>query len=127
MIATVIRHDDVRTTTTATGVMTTLASPTLGGSAGLSLWRVAIPAGGEGPVHAFDSEQIWTLLAGSATFIVADRPYPLTGGDTIRLAAGVPRQVRAVTDVEFVVCGHGAAVVSAPGNAANGTTPPWIA
>ena len=127
MDATVIRHNDVRTTTTATGVMTTLASPTVGGSAALSLWRVAIPAGSVGPVHAFDSEQIWTLLAGTATFTVADRSYPLAAGDTIRLAAGVSRQVRAESDVEFVVCGYGAAVVSAPGNPASGTTPPWIA
>ena len=123
----IIRAGDVRTTTTPTGVMTTLASPTLGGSAGLSLWRVAFPAGAAGPVHAFDSEQVWTVLSGAAVFTVDGWDHELAGGDTIVLPANATRQVRAESGAEFIVSGYGAAAVSAPGHPADGSTPAWIA
>jgi quercetin dioxygenase-like cupin family protein len=123
----IIRAGDVRTTTTPNGVMTTLASPTLSGSTGASLWRVAIPAGGSGPVHAFDSQQVWTLLSGTATFTVDGVGHRLEAGDTIQLPAGAQRQLHAALDVEFVVTGEGTATVTAAGNAASGSTPPWIA
>lgn len=122
----VIRAEAVRVTTSPNAVMTTLASPTLSGSDGMSMWRAEFKAGASGPVHAFDSEQLWTLLSGEASFTVGDEEYQLAAGDTIQLAADVERQVRALTDVEFVVTGRGTAKVDAHGFPAHGQTPAWI-
>jgi quercetin dioxygenase-like cupin family protein len=88
----VIRDTDARRTTTPNGVMTTLASPTRGGS-GHSVWRVQMPAGARGPVHAFDTDHVWTVLTGAARIIVADEPVTVRRGDTVILPANVPRQV----------------------------------
>jgi len=127
MDAVVIRAADARITETPNGVMTTLASPTLSGSTGASLWRVVFPAGRSGPLHAFDSQQVWALLSGTATFTVDGLAHRLEAGDTIQLPAGSMRQVHAHTDIEFLVTGDGTAAVAAPGHPASGTTPPWIA
>jgi quercetin dioxygenase-like cupin family protein len=126
-MATLITRDDVRVTTSPNAVMTTLASPTLAGTEALSVWRVAMPAGNAGPVHTFDSEQVWSLLSGEAAITAGDERIVLQAGDTVRLPAGELRQVSAVQDVEFLVFGSGSAVVTAPGHPASGKTPPWIA
>ena len=126
MRTTLVRASDARVTTSPHGVMTTLASPTLSGSDGASLWRVAFAAGASGPEHAFDSEQIWALASGEAVIVVDGERFELNAGDTIQIAGGVTRRVFAVTDVEFVVSGSGTARVRAPGHPADGTTPPWI-
>ncbi|WP_157186849.1 hypothetical protein [Nocardia jiangxiensis] len=60
----VIRTTERRRSETPAGVMTTLASPTVGDTAGLSMWQVDMTAGASGPLHVFDSEQIWTVLDG---------------------------------------------------------------
>ena len=49
----VIRCGEARRTETPNAVMTTLASPTLGG-ARQALWRVDMTGGQAGPLHAFD-------------------------------------------------------------------------
>lgn len=103
----VIRNADRRRTETPNGVMTTLASPTQGG-AGQAVWRVEMPAGASGPQHAFDTEQVWTVLDGGATIELAGEPTEVAAGDTIVLPADVPRRV--VADAE-----HGfAAIAAAP-------------
>ena len=87
--------------------MTTLASPTQDG-AGQVLWRVEMPPGASGPRHAFDAEQVWTVLDGGATIELDGTPTEVTAGDTIVLAPDVPRRV--VADA-----GHGfAAIATAP-------------
>src|SRR4028118_1912378 len=48
---------------TPAGVIATLAAPSLGG-ASLAVWRVAMPPGGQGPLHAFDGEQVLTVTGG---------------------------------------------------------------
>ncbi|WP_406641727.1 cupin domain-containing protein [Amycolatopsis sp. WGS_07] len=104
---TVIR--DSRRTETPNAVMTTLASPTQGGSQ-LAVWRVEMAPGAVGPVHAFDTEQVWTILDGGAEITLDGVVEPLTKGETVVLAADAERQVRA--DPE-----HGmAAIVCAPGS-----------
>jgi hypothetical protein len=50
----------------------------------------------------------------------------LAAGDSLVLPAGTTRQVSAATEVRIVVCGHGSAVVTVPGEAQSRGTPPWI-
>jgi quercetin dioxygenase-like cupin family protein len=121
-----VRSAQARRTATPNAVMTTLASPTQGPSQGLSMWRVEMAAGQSGPVHVFDSEQVWHLLAGEARFEVDGAAVPLAAGDSLVLPAGAVRQIAAATDAEFLVCGHGTAIASVPGEDASRGTPPWI-
>jgi quercetin dioxygenase-like cupin family protein len=91
---TLVRDADTRTTETPNGVMTTLASPSVGG-AERSLWRVEALPGAEGPQHVFDVEQIWTWLDGDATVELGDAALAVTRGDTVIMPAGVLRRVLA--------------------------------
>ncbi|MFB7907583.1 cupin domain-containing protein [Kitasatospora sp. NPDC059146] len=88
----VIRSADARRTETPNAVMTTLASPTQGATA-LAQWRVEMPADRQGPLHAMDTEQIWTLLAGSAEVDLAGETLTVAAGDTLALPADVPRRI----------------------------------
>ncbi|WP_031074435.1 cupin domain-containing protein [Streptomyces sp. NRRL WC-3742] len=89
---TVIRDNDARRTETPNGVMTTYASPTQGATA-LALWRVEMLADRKGPVHAMDTEQIWTFLAGTATVDLDGETLTVGAGDTLVLPADVRRQI----------------------------------
>lgn len=88
----VIRHADARRTETPNAVMTTYASPTQG-STSLAMWHVDMGAGKQGPLHAMDVEQIWTLLSGSAVVSLAGEALSLFAGDTVALPAGAARQI----------------------------------
>jgi quercetin dioxygenase-like cupin family protein len=121
-----VRPAQARRTQTPNAVMTTLASPSLGASQGLSLWRVEMEPGQRGPVHVFDSEQVWHLLDGRAEITVDGAVVPLAAGDSLVLPAGAVRQVTAAGPTAFLVCGHAAAVVTVPGEDAPRGTPPWI-
>jgi quercetin dioxygenase-like cupin family protein len=122
----VVRNTDTRRSETPNGVMTTLASPTLGG-ARQSLWRVEMRPGAAGPAHSFDREQVWAVLAGAGTVELAGETVEVAAGDTIVMPAGAPRRV--ISDP-----GAGlTAIVTAPGSArafhADGSDagiPPWI-
>ncbi len=127
MSSTPVRSSEARRTETPNAVMTTFASPTQGASQELSLWQVDMRAGQAGPEHVFDSEQVWHVLDGTARIDLDGQPVQLTAGDSLVLPAGVCRQVTAVTQARMVVCGHGNAVVSVPGEAASRGTPPWVA
>jgi hypothetical protein len=81
--------------------------------------------GRKGPLHVFDKERIWHVLAGHVDIAIDDEPFSLHPGDTIVLAAGARRQVSACSDVRLVVCGWGDAVASVPGEAASRGVPPW--
>ena len=122
-----VRNTNVRRTETPNATMTTLASPTLGPSAGLSLWEVEMTAGTSGPRHVFDSEQLWTVREGLIVVDVVDESCTLQQGDTLVLAAGAERQIHATTDALILVCGHGHAVASVPGETSSRGTPSWIA
>jgi quercetin dioxygenase-like cupin family protein len=106
--------------------MTTLASPSLGASQGLSLWRVEMEPGQRGPVHVFDSEQVWHLLDGHAEITLDGAAVPLAVGDSLVLPAGAVRQVTAAGAVTFLVCGHATAIATVVGEDAPRGTPPWI-
>lgn len=103
---TLIRAAESRRTETPNGVMTTLATPTQGGTSGLAVWRVDMAPGRTGPRHAFDTEQIWTFLDGTATVDLGGRALQAAPGDTLVLPPDVPRQM--TTDGGFT------AVVTAP-------------
>jgi quercetin dioxygenase-like cupin family protein len=116
-----------RRTETPNATMTTCASPTLGSTSGLSLWRVQMRPAARGPAHTVDSEQLLTVLRGTVTVDLGDTRSVLRSGDTIVLAPDVVRQITAESSTELLVCGHGDAIVSVPGEDAPRGTPPWIA
>lgn len=122
----VVKHADARTTVTPNATMTTLASPTLGASSGRSLWLVDMTAGATGPLHIFDSEQIWTLLDGNAAIEITGVNLQLTAGDTVVIPAGTERQVHANTASRMLVTGEGNATASVPGESESRGTPAWI-
>ncbi len=117
---------DRRITETPNGVMTTLASPTLGGSA-TSLWLVEMHPGAEGPEHAFDGEVLWAVTRGRAALTVGGITTDLTAGDTAVLPAGVMRRLTAGPDgFTAVVTGPGGSSVTRSDGQA-GAVPPWVA
>lgn len=122
---TVIRYDQTRRFETPAGVMTTLASPTLGG-AGRPVWRVEMQAGSAGPAHIIDIEQIWTVLSGGATVRLGGEDIRVGAGDTLVLAPDVERQLTA-----DAAEGLTAIVTSAAGSLATAggkqIQPPWTA
>jgi quercetin dioxygenase-like cupin family protein len=107
--------------------MTTYASPTLGATAGLSMWEVDMAENASGPLHVFDSEQIWTVLDGELSVVIAGQTEELGRGDTVVIPEGLERQVTARTNVHLLVCGHGRAIARVPGEAEPRGTPSWIA
>ncbi|MER6944377.1 cupin domain-containing protein [Nonomuraea sp. NPDC000554] len=124
---TVIRDAEARRSETPGGVMTTFASPTQGGSS-RSMWRVDAKPGATGPVHSFDSEQVWTWIDGAATVDLDEETFTVTPGDTVVMPAGATRRVLADPEAGY------AAIVTAPAGAravtADGTdhgVPSWIA
>ena len=125
---TVIRSADRRRTETPNAVMTTFASPTQGG-AERSLWQVEIAADAAGPVHVMDVEQTWSFLAGTASVVVGDDVLELAAGDTVVVAAGLPRRFSAGPDGGFtaVVTSAATALATVPDSDAEPVNPPWIA
>jgi quercetin dioxygenase-like cupin family protein len=123
---TVIRRAGARRTQTPNAVMTTLASPTQGGAA-QSLWRVDMTPGQSGPLHTFDAEQLWTVLAGGAEITLDGAAVSLAPGDTAVLPAAVPRQVTADggDGLSAIVTAQAGARAAAAG--ADPVVPPWIA
>ena len=123
----VIRATERRCSETPAGVMRTHASPTLGATAGLSMWQVEMAAGASGPLHVFDSEQIWTVIDGELSVAIDGRNEILGRGDTIVIPEELERQVSALTKVRLLVCGHASASARVPGEAVPRGTPAWIA
>jgi quercetin dioxygenase-like cupin family protein len=127
MDATVVRSEARRRVETPVAVMTTCVSPTLGDSAGLSMWRVEMAAGVIGPSHRFDSEQLWSVLTGAVTVSADGATFELEAGDSLAIPADAERQISARTVAELVVSGHGDAVAWATGEPEPRGVPPWIA
>jgi quercetin dioxygenase-like cupin family protein len=121
----VIRRADSRRTETPNAVMTTLASPTQGG-AGHALWRVDMRPGASGPLHAFESEQVWTVVEGGATVELDGEALTVEPGDTVVMPPAVLRRVRADPGSGFaaVVAARPGAPATTPG-AVEGTVPAW--
>lgn len=92
---TLIRNAESRRTETPNGVMTTAATPTQGGTEEIAVWRTEGAPGRTGPLHAFDTEQVWTFLGGEATVDLDGRKLEAGAGDTVVLPAGARRQITA--------------------------------
>jgi quercetin dioxygenase-like cupin family protein len=90
--ATVIRAAESRRTQVPSGLVTTLASPAQGGT-GLAVWRMDVTPGAAGPVHAYDTEQVWTVIGGAATVELDGGPVTVAPGDTLVIPAGATRQM----------------------------------
>ena len=103
----VTRAADSRRTETPNGVMTTLASPTQGGSQ-LAVWRVDMVPGAEGPPHVFSTDQVWTVVGGRARIALAGEEVAVGEGDTVIMPADTDRQITADAERGF------AAIVCAP-------------
>ncbi|WP_436777614.1 cupin domain-containing protein [Yinghuangia sp. YIM S09857] len=120
-----VRHAECRRSETPNGVMTTLASPTLG-SAQTSIWRTEVKPDVAGPVHIFDGEQIWTFLEGEASIELDGETLTARPGDTAVLPAHTTRQLTAGPE------GY-TAIVTAPADAhawvpgGEKTKPAWVA
>jgi quercetin dioxygenase-like cupin family protein len=121
-----VKRAHARTTSTPNATMTTLASPTLGATNGRSLWLVDMVAGATGPLHVFDTEQIWTVMDGNAEIEIDGVAYPLDSGDTLVIPAGADRQVRATAACRMLVTGDGGATARVVGESESRGTPPWI-
>jgi quercetin dioxygenase-like cupin family protein len=122
----VIRDADSRRSETPGGIMTTFASPTQGGAT-RSVWRVDVKAGGQGPLHRIDSEQVWTWVTGKAVVELGEERFEVGSGDTVVMPGGTPRRVLAdpATGYTAVVAGSpGARAVTADGT--DHGVPPWI-
>ena len=126
MTATKIAHSDTRHTETPNASMTTLASPTQGGTGTLSLWRVTMRPGQSGPLHTFDVEQVWHVLEGAATIVVDTESITLAVGDTLVLPAGTPRQIRTDSGAAFVVSGPATGRAALPDGTGDPVAPAWI-
>lgn len=120
------RASGMRRTETPNAVMRTLASPTQGSTHELSMWTVHMRAGQQGPLHVFDSEQVWCVLDGEVEISVDDQSMCLEPGDAVVLAAQTRRQVTALHDADMIVCGRSNAIASVPGEAGSRGTPAWI-
>jgi quercetin dioxygenase-like cupin family protein len=121
-----IKHADTRTTVTPNATMTTLASPTVGATDGHSLWLVEMAADARGPLHVFDSGQIWTVLEGRVEIELGGLAHALEAGDTLVIPGAVARQVHAISSCRMLVCGDGAAAVTVVGENESRGTPAWI-
>lgn len=122
----IVKADSTRKTVTGGGVMTTLASPSVGLSHAISMWRVDMEPGQSGPSHVIDQEQIWTLLDGQAEVTVGTDTFVLEAGDTALFPAGQPRRVHSLTTAFFVVCGSSTSLAFSDGGPVDGVQPPWI-
>lgn len=122
----VVAARSMHRTETPNAVMTTVASPSQGPTDGLSVWKVAMPARQQGPLHVFDRQQVWHVLAGEVDVALGDETLHLAAGDAVVLPAGVERQITAVTATEIVACGRADVTVSVPGEHQPRGTPPWI-
>lgn len=127
MPAVLTRPADARRSETPNAVMTTLASPTLTDADELSVWRVEMTAGQEGPVHAFDAEQVWLVVAGRPVIEVGEDRFVLEPGDALQIPAHVARRVRAGDGAAFVVCSRTGSRVVAGTADGEPVTPPLVA
>jgi quercetin dioxygenase-like cupin family protein len=122
----IVRAEEIRHHETPNAVMSTHASPTLGGSE-LALWRVVMAAGQQGPEHTFDVEQVWTVVSGAGEVELDGETLVVAQGDTLILPAAHIRRVAAGDGgFEALVVARAGARALLPDGTDRGT-PPWIA
>lgn len=87
----IVRSTESRRSETPAAVMTTLASPALGGATA-PVWKVEAAPGTAGPLHHIDAEQVWAVLEGAVAVTVDGEGADLAAGDTVVIAADAARQ-----------------------------------
>jgi quercetin dioxygenase-like cupin family protein len=123
----IVRSTESRRSETPAAVMTTLASPALGGAAA-PIWKVEAAAGTAGPVHHIDAEQVWTILDGTVTVTVADATTDLASGDTAVIPADTARRLTPGPEgFTAVITGPAGMQAYMPGKETEKMTPPWTA
>jgi quercetin dioxygenase-like cupin family protein len=103
----------------------TLASPSLG-SRETSVWRLRLEPGTPGAPHRVTREEIFVVLAGSATASLDGAAQRLSPGSALVLPAGVELSLATDDDpLEAIVC----LPVGGQGVVGDGEpfTPPWAA
>jgi len=83
--------------------------------------------GAKRPLHAFDSEQLWTVVEGDVAIELDGVAVGLSAGDSLVIPAGLERQISAGSAAQLLVCGYGDALVTVHGEPAPQGTPAWIA
>ncbi|MDA1360181.1 hypothetical protein O1R50_11120 [Glycomyces luteolus] len=123
----IVRSTESRRSETPAAVMTTFASPDLGGAAA-PLWKVEAAAETAGPVHHIDAEQVWVVLTGDVAVTVDGAYADLAAGDTIVIAADAARQFAPGPDGFTAICtGPAGMRAYMPGKEDAKMTPPWTA
>ena len=103
----------------------TLANPSLG-SRETSVWRLLLQPGTPGVPHRVTREEIFVVLAGSATASLDGTPHTLAPGSALVLPAGVELSLTTGDEaLEAIVC----LPVGGQGVVGDGEpfTPPWAA
>lgn len=123
----IVRSTESRRSETPAAVMTTFASPDLGGATA-PLWKVEAAAGTAGPVHHIDTEQVWVVLDGAVTVAVDGESADLAAGDTIVIGADAARQFTPGADGFTAICtGPAGMQAYMPGKEDAKIVPPWTA
>lgn len=123
----IIRSTESRRSETPAAVMTTFASPDLGGATA-PMWKVEAAAGTAGPLHHIDTEQVWAVLEGTVAVTVDGEGADLAAGDTIVIAADAARQFTPGPDgFAAIVTGPAGMQAYMPGKEDAKMTPPWTA
>jgi quercetin dioxygenase-like cupin family protein len=123
----IVRSTESRRSETPAGVMTTFASPDLGGAAA-PFWKVEAVAGTAGPLHYIDAEQVWAILDGAVAVTVEGESAELGAGDTLVIAADTARQFTPGPDGFTAICtGPAGMRAYMPGKEDAKIVPPWTA
>lgn len=122
----IVRNDQTRESATPNATMSTLASPELAGTA-LAMWTVTMSPDQRGPLHTFDTEQVWTVITGRMEVRTDEASELLSAGDTAILPAGEQRQIvcAGAEPLQAIVTCAAGARASTPDEGDRGT-PPWI-
>lgn len=121
----VLSAPNAPTHTLAGTSFTSLATPTCGTTADVSVWRVVIDPGATPTPHALTREEIFVVLAGTAEVIIDGVPATAGIGDTIVVPPDVPFSLANAGDepLELLCC----LPVGGQARLSDGTllTPPW--
>src|SRR3954470_18056277 len=86
---------DARVVETPAATMRTYASPSTAVPSPVAVWRTEMAAGGTGPLHVVDIDQVVVVVAGQLRAEVDGRELVVPAGDSALLPAGVARRLGA--------------------------------
>jgi quercetin dioxygenase-like cupin family protein len=119
-----VRLTDTRVVQTPAATMRTYASPSMPVAAPLAVWRTEMPAGGSGPAHTVDVDQVVVVVEGHLVAQVDGRRHEVPAGDCVVLPAGVERTLTA-GEAGLVTLTASAPGATARAGAADPVPVPW--